>query len=133
MKPASEFEYRICLKMGTSIRTTPALMLALCLASAAHSQQGDNAEQLKLQLMKTTQVVGVTDYADSPDAFVEDRDQNTLQIVFLAKAEYGPSRVSEDGEVIFLAPGVTEDEQSNLIGKAFDIRVQRRLAAPKSN
>jgi hypothetical protein len=116
------------------VRAISVSTLTLCLVSAAYAQQGDNgAGQLKLQLMKTTQVVAVADYSGSPDKFAEDNDPNTLQIVFLAKPEFGPSRVSDDGEVIFLAPVVTDDEQSSLIDKAFDIRVQRRLAGKKSN
>lgn len=101
------------------------------LSANAHAAIGNNAAQLKLKLMQTTQVVAVANFSGPPDKFVPDTDSNTLQIVFLGQPEFGPSRVSGDGEVIFLAPGVTEDEQSNLIGKAFDIRVQRLSSGQK--
>ena len=90
--------------------------------------RADDAAQVKLQLMQTTQVNAVSVPIDE---FVPDKDPNTLEIVLMSKAEDGPSHVSEDGEVIYLSPNATETEQSDLISKAFDIRVRLRLAAKK--
>jgi hypothetical protein len=42
--------------------------------------------------------------------------------VFLSKPEDGKSRVSADGEVIFLDASTSERKQTKLIEKAFDIR-----------
>ena len=46
---------------------------------------GSDAAALKLQLMKTTQIVAVMDFPGAPDKFVPDNDPDSLQIVFLAK------------------------------------------------
>ena len=119
------------------MKWTIAGAILVCCVGIASMSIGEPAvsdpTQLKLQLMKITQVVAVTNFLGSSDKFVPDNDPDTLQIVFLTKPEYGPSRVSDDGEVIFLSPGTTDNEQSNLIGKAFDLRVQRRLSAQKAN
>jgi hypothetical protein len=115
-------------------RVIATTILACCIGIAATAKpSGNDAAQLTLQFMKTTKLVAVADFSGPPDKFVPDKDPNSLQIVFLAKPEFGPSRVSDDGEVIFLSPDATDKEQQNLIGKAFDIRVQRRLAAQNSN
>jgi len=101
-------------------------LLAVVLSTVA--LRADDAAQLKLQLMQTTQVNAVTEPLDK---FVPDKDPNTLEIVMMSRPEDGPSRVSDDGEVIYLSPNATAAEQSDLIGKAFDLRVKLRLAAKK--
>jgi len=57
---------------------------------------------LKIHLMETTKVVAVMGIDGPSTEFKDDGDPDTLQIVFLDKKSDGPSRVSPDGEVIFL-------------------------------
>jgi hypothetical protein len=97
------------------------------------SARADEAEQMKLELMQSTKVIAAMGLSGPADRYLSDGDPDTLEIVFMAKPEDGPSHVSDDGEVIFLSPHATDAEQSDLIGKAFDIRVQRRLATKASN
>jgi hypothetical protein len=53
-----------------------------------------------------------------------DGDPNTLEIVFLSKRSDGPSRVSDNGEVIFLYKASDKVQQS-LIARSFEIRFAR--------
>lgn len=59
--------------------------------------------------------------------FTPDGDPTTLEIVFLKKKADGPSRVTEDGEVVFLYKA-SEDQQQDLVQKAFEIRIARAAA-----
>ena len=52
--------------------------------------------------METSKVVAVVDIEDPSAAFRDDGDSDSLQIVFLSKNSGCPSRVSPDGEIIFL-------------------------------
>ena len=87
----------------------------------------EGPDQMRLKLMQDTLLIAVTNYGGPANAFVEDNDPDTLQIVFLQKTEQGNSHVSEDGEVVFLSPGASQDIQQQLISAAFDLRYQRRL------
>ncbi len=82
---------------------------------------------LKVHLMEITKVVAVMGMDGPSNDFKDDGDPDTLQIVFLDKKSDGPSRVSPDGEVIFLYKA-SDKEQSKLIDQAFDLRVARRLS-----
>lgn len=82
---------------------------------------------LKIHLMETTEVVAVMGLDGPSTEFKDDGDSNTLQIIFLDKKSDGPSRVSSDGEVIFLYKA-SDKVQSKLIEQAFDLRVARRLS-----
>ncbi len=67
------------------------------------------------QSTKVTVRMGLNEPAAS---YKSDGDPDTLEIVFLDKRKDGPSRVSQDGEVIF--PYKASDiKQSELIDQAF--------------
>ena len=80
------------------------------------------------QLMAETQVVAVQGIKVPIKDFKSDGDPKTLEIVELSKKEPGMNSVSDDGEVIFLFKA-SDDVQSKLIEKAFELRARRRLAA----
>lgn len=103
-----------------------ALLLPTFMLQAAESPTDPAA--LKAHLMEMTKVVAVMGIEGSSTDFKDDGDPDTLQIVFLSKKSNGPSRVSPDGEVIFLY-NASDEVQSKLIGQAFDMRVARRLKA----
>jgi hypothetical protein len=75
--------------------------------------------------MIETQVVAVTVKGPASEC-KSDGDPNTLEIVFLENNRDGPSRVSDDGEVIFLYKASQKEEQK-LIEQVFKIRALRRL------
>jgi hypothetical protein len=86
-----------------------------------------DAAALKVHLMEVTKIVAVMGINGPAKDFKDDGDPDTLQIVFLDKKSDGPSRVSPDGEVIFLYKA-SDKEQQKLIDQAFDLRVARRLS-----
>jgi len=100
------------------------LLFAALTAEAEPTVAQLNAK--KLELMEITKVnahMGL----DAPAAeFKSDGDPDTLEIVFLEKKKDGPSRVSPDGEVIFLYKA-SDKKQSELIDQAFTIRALLRI------
>lgn len=106
-----------------------ALLLALLFSASdlQAAEQPTDPAALKVHLMETTKVIAVMGVDGSSSDFKDDGDPDTLQIVFLSKKSDGPSRVSPDGEVIFLYKP-SDELESELIGQAFDLRVTRRLA-----
>ena len=105
-------------------------ILVFCLASIAVAQAADPdpkaLHDMVMKLMAETKVLAVTSLTVPASQYKSDGDPATLEIVTLSKDSDGPSRVSEDGEVIFLNHA-SKEEQSALIAKAFDIRARRRL------
>jgi hypothetical protein len=84
--------------------------------------------KMQEQLLAETQVVAVQGVKVLIKDFKSDGDPKTLEIAFLAKKQPGMNSVSDDGEVIFLFKP-SDDLQSELIGKAFELRARRRLEA----
>jgi hypothetical protein len=114
----------------TIVKTLAASSFAICLlltGASAPERSADDIRQLKIHLMMTTKLIEVFKISLPADKYVSDGDPNTLEVVFLTKIEDGPSRVSDDGEVIFIQQGTSDQEQQDLTNKAFDIRVQRYL------
>jgi len=77
--------------------------------------------------MEETKLIAVMGVEGPSTNFEDDGDPNTLEVVFLSKRSDGPSRVSPDGEVVFLYKA-SDKLQSELISKAFDLRVARAMA-----
>ena len=122
---------RSTLSLGTyrELRMFKYLLLsALLLAALAHAADptAEELRQLQVKLMVETQVVAVPELKGPASEYKSDGDPNTLEIVFLKNKQDGPSRVSDDGEVIFLYKA-SEKEQQKLIEQAFKIRALRRL------
>ncbi|WP_157599034.1 MULTISPECIES: hypothetical protein [unclassified Rhodanobacter] len=107
-------------------RITSLLALLLPISVLCASESPADPAALRVHLMETTKVIGVMGVEGSSTDFKDDGDPDTLEIVLLSKKSDGPSRVSPDGEVVFLYKA-SDEEQSELIGKAFDLRVARRL------
>jgi hypothetical protein len=105
------------------------VMLALSTTSLAMAAEPTLQEVSKkmVELMESTEV-SMQDGLDVPSAeFKSDGNPNTLEIVMLKSKKDGPSRVSEDGEVIFLYKA-SDKKQQELITEAFTIRAKRALA-----
>lgn len=80
----------------------------------------------KVELMENTEVVARMGLDVPAAEYTSDGDPDTLEVIFLEKKQDGPSRVSEDGEVIFLYKA-SDKKQAELIDQAFEIRARRRL------
>jgi hypothetical protein len=101
---------------------------AVLLFAASIAESEPTAAQLnakKLELMEITKVNAHMGLDGLATEFKSDGDPDTLEIVFLEKKKDGPSRVSSDGEVIFLYKA-SDKKQSELIDQAFTIRAQLR-------
>jgi hypothetical protein len=83
--------------------------------------------QKKVELMTNTKIAAVMELRVPASEYKSDGDPETLEIVFLSRKKDGPSRVSEDGEVIFLYKA-SDKKQQELIQQAFDIRARRALS-----
>jgi hypothetical protein len=103
-------------------------LLVICLSGLAYAAEptADEVRQMEVKLMAQTKVVAVRDLSYPASEYKADGDPNTLEVVFLINKVDGPSRVSEDGEVIFLYKP-SEKEEQTLIEQAFRIRALRRL------
>lgn len=96
-----------------------ALILTMLSSSLAAAEETEN--QCKVRLMTTTQLIAVE--GDAVATFKPDSDPDSLEVVFLTKPEQGKSRVSDDGQVIYVN-GATEQEQEALTLQAMDNRVK---------
>jgi hypothetical protein len=103
-------------------------LIALLLTAFAHAADptAEQIRQLQVKLMVETKVIAVADLKGPASEYKSDGDPNTLEIVLLTNKQDGPSRVSDDGEVIFLYKA-SQKEQQKLIEQAFKIRALRRL------
>ena len=101
-----------------------ALILTVAAANAEPPEAQFNAK--RIELMEKTKVVALMNLDVPAAEYKSDGDPDTLEIVFLDKKKDGPSRVSEDGEVIFLYKA-SDKKQSELIQEAFNIRTRLRL------
>ncbi|MDQ2641416.1 MAG: hypothetical protein M3Y79_12670 [Pseudomonadota bacterium] len=86
----------------------------------------ESRNDVLVRLMQETKVVAVMGLPGGNRDYKGDEDAATLEIVFLDKKGDGPSRVSDNGEVIFLYKA-SDKTQSKLIEKAFEVRVGKVL------
>jgi len=99
------------------------LVVALTAVGTSITAFAESADELRDRILRQTKVV-VTQLSVPAREYKGDGDPNTLEIVFLTNKSDGPSRVSEDGEVIFLYRA-SDNTQQQLISRAFEIRIAR--------
>jgi hypothetical protein len=87
----------------------------------------EEVRKVMVQLMQETQVAAVQGHGPASE-YKSDGDPNTLEIVFLADKKDGSSHVTDDGEVIFLAPRTKDKVQQELIQQAFYLRALRKTS-----
>jgi hypothetical protein len=101
-----------------------ALLTSSATISAEPNEQDLNTKLVKL--METTKVVARMGLDVPSTEYKSDGDPETLELVFLDKKKDGPSRVSDDGQVIFLYKA-SDKKQQELITQAFIIRARLDL------
>jgi hypothetical protein len=104
---------------------------AVTFAEAAEVTLTKELRAAMQELMVNTKVVAVTKLDGPADSHESDDDPMTLEIVMLTEPSDGPSRVSHDGEVIFMQKEIEGKEQEMLFTSAFYLKAQRKLAAPR--
>ncbi|TYT25401.1 hypothetical protein FZO89_03470 [Luteimonas viscosa] len=104
------------------------LLVALLFPSFAVAATDAPVEKaaLRAKIMEETRLIAIMDLDRSSVTFKDDGDPTTLEVVFLSKRSDGPSRVSADGEIVFLYKA-SDHLQSELIDRAFDLRVAREI------
>jgi hypothetical protein len=102
-------------------------LLLVAVAAVAAEPDQKALKDMIAKLQTETKMVAVMSIDVPASQYKPDVDSNTIEIVFLSKKKDGPSRVSDDGKVIFLN-NASNEEQSALIAQAFEIRARRRLA-----
>ena len=105
------------------------LIFAVALSASMTSLAEPSKQEilkLSLKLMGETQINARNDFEGTIAEFHADKDPKTLELVYLKKPEPGANSVSEDGEVVFFYEA-SDQVQSDLTNKAFDIRAKRRL------
>lgn len=117
------------------LRETCALIAAGSLAALATSaaMADDAMAEKRKKMFEETEIVAHMGLDVPSREFKDDGNPKTLEVVFLEKKKDGPSRVSDDGEVIFLYRP-SDKVQQELTMKAFEIRLARLQAqedAPK--
>jgi hypothetical protein len=119
------------------MNSTRSILLALCIsiggfAALVHADEitiTPDLAQLAVKLMETTKTSLIMDYDEPAETFKPDGDPETLETVMLKSKKLGSSHVSEDGEVIFIAPRTKDKVQTDLFVQAFHIRALRKLQA----
>jgi len=104
--------------------------IGACLATACDS--GDNSAGSSLtcplhdqdvqDLARKTKIVSVTASTGTSAGYMSDGDRTTLELVSLPAGDSEPSRVADDGEVVFLQPQTRDEEKQRLIARAFYIK-----------
>lgn len=88
----------------------------------------DELRAVMQDLMINTKVNAVVDIEGPAEHYRSDGDPMTLEIVMLSKRSDGPSRVSDDGELIFMQAKTRDKEQQTLFTTAFYLKARRKLA-----
>ena len=98
-------------------------VLIIGLIAVVHAETPDELRTRILQDTKLNMIMAESLPAPAGQ-YKGDGDPTTLEVVLLSKKSDGPSRVTEDGEVIFLYKA-SDKLQQELTTKAFEIRIAR--------
>jgi hypothetical protein len=107
-----------------------ALVVAATALLASVTAFSESAAELRNRILTQPKVVVVTELPVPAAEYKGDGDPSTFEIVFLTKKSDGPSRVSDDGKVIFLYKA-SDKTQQQLIARAFEIRIARAASGTK--
>ena len=106
-------------KQSRQVLTAVAVTLAISTAALAETD-----DERRTRILTETKMNAVMNLTVPAAEFKGDGDPTTIEVVFLTKKSDGPSRVSDDGEVIFLYKA-SDKTQQKLIARAFEIRIAR--------
>jgi hypothetical protein len=99
----------------------------LCVLAFHAVAHAETPEEIKTRVLTQTKfnVVMAAALPVPISQYKGDGDPTTLELVVFDKKSDGPSRVSDDGEVIFFYSKDPEKLQQQLIEKAFAIRIAK--------
>ena len=111
------------------MRRYSSLAIAAVAVSVSLVAHAETEAERRTRILQETKMNVVTELTVPASEFKDDGDPATIEIVFLDKKSDGPSRVSDNGEVIFLYKA-SDRTQQKLITRAFEIRLARAEAGP---
>lgn len=100
---------------------TAALLCAAMLATS--TARADDVAACAAKIAPTTTVIAVDGGAVAN--FSPDGDADSLEIVFMTAP--GEGRVSDDGQVIYVSPAATYEEQQAQFRNAFELRARIKV------
>ena len=106
-----------------------AAVILIAIPVQAAEPTAEDVRRMKVKLMEETKINAVFELRVAAKDYKPSDDSTTLDIVFLKRREDGPSRVSDDGRVIFLYKASDKTEQA-LFDQAFEIRALKALKEP---
>ena len=87
--------------------------------------------ELRTRVVSPIRLVEVKEPTTSPRDYPADADQHTLELVYMSERSDGPSRISPDGQVIYLSRfGLNSKVKEKLIGNALEIRFKLARERP---
>ncbi len=107
-----------------SVHLYPIYVLSAAVLIISVAARAETEAERRTRILTETKMNLVTELSVPASEFRGDGDPTTIEVVFLTKKSDGPSRVSEDGEVIFLYEA-SDKTQEKLITRAFEIRLAR--------
>jgi len=107
--------------------------VALTFSIVCMADEPAKGPRSRLLIMLQTQVVSGKKLNGPADEYVDDNNPNTIELVALPKNDTGPSRVSANGQVIFLTQKDLRSAAINeaLMDQAFDIIEKKEADAAK--
>ncbi len=97
--------------------------LASAIALAGNVAMADDVDACAAKMAPGTKLIAVG--GDAVATFAPDNDPNSLEVVFMTAP--GESRVTDDGQVIYVSSSATSDEQQALSLKALQTRARIKL------
>jgi hypothetical protein len=105
----------------------PTLVGVLLVVVSLVTAHAETPEELRQRILTQTKfnLVMAESLPIPVSQYKGDGDPTTLELVIFSNKSDGPSRVSNDGEVIFFYKKDSDKKQQQLIQKAFEIRIAK--------
>jgi hypothetical protein len=107
----------------------PVVSAALLIVGMQASVYAETPNEIRTRILMQTKFnyVPIESLSVPISEYKGDGDPATLEFIIFSKESDGPSRVSDDGEVIFFYEKDSKQRQQQLIQKAFEIRIAKAI------
>ena len=109
---------------AVSVVTAALLLAAVCLPASAETEV-----ELRTRVISALRVVEARPATELAAQYRGDGNPQTIEVVYLRGESQGPSRVSEDGQVVYLARREsTSKHWEKFLNRAFEIHFRKARA-----